>query len=60
MLFPKWTFDQLMNLPEGKGGGVIARKYRERVRTIPVRNEYELMDADDREMLEQLLRITDD
>jgi len=60
VLFPKWTFDQLMNLPEGKGGGVIARKYRERVRTIPVRNEYELMDADDREMLEQLLCITDD
>lgn len=57
VLFPRWAFDQLRNLPEGKGGGYVARIYPERVRTIPVRDEYELMDADDRETLALLLRI---
>ena len=59
MLFPRWTFDQLMHLPEGKGGGYIARMYPDRVRTIPVRDPYELMDADDRETLALLSAIDD-
>lgn len=57
VLFPRWAFEKLMKLPQGKGGGFIARMYPERVRTIPVRSEWELMDADDRETLELLLNI---
>lgn len=57
VLFPEWAFEQLMNLPEGKGGSVIAKKHPEMVRTIPVQDEYELMDADDREAFERLLNI---
>ncbi len=55
VLFPKWTFDALRHLPEGKGGGYVARLYPEQVRTLPVQNPYELMDADEPQTLEQLL-----
>ena len=58
VMFPRWAFAELMNLPEGKGGGVIARAHPERVRTLPVRDEFELLDADTPEMLELLLRIS--
>lgn len=57
VVFPRWAFAQLMQLPQGKGGGYVARMYPDRVRTIPVRDEYELMDADDRDTLALLLRI---
>ena len=46
VLFPEWAFPQLHTLPEGKGGGYIAKKHPELVRTVPVRDKYELMDAD--------------
>lgn len=51
VLFPRWAFDQLLHLPQGKGGGYVIRQQPHRVRTIPVRDAYELMDADDRETL---------
>ncbi len=54
VLFPKWAFVELMDLPQGKGGGYVAGKYLDRVRTLPVQDEYELMDADDRDTLEML------
>lgn len=46
VLFPKWAFPELLTLPEGKGGGFLAKKYPERVKTVPVRKEYELKDVD--------------
>ena len=46
ILFPKWAFPGLLALPEGKGGGFLVKKYPERVRTLPVRDKYELMVAD--------------
>ena len=55
VLFPAWAFDELKHLPEGKGGGYIAKQYPQRVRMIQVANQYELMDADDRETLLLLL-----
>ena len=58
VLFPRWSFDQLMNLPEGKGGAFVARMHPEKVRILPVQNAYELMDADDPETLEKLLNPT--
>ena len=55
ILFPHWAFEELRCLPEGKGGGFLAKKYPERVRVLPVRDEYELMDVDTRETLVELL-----
>jgi len=57
VLFPRWAFDHLMNLPLGKGGGYIARMHPEQVRTLPIDSKYELMDADDRETLALLLQL---
>lgn len=54
ILFPKWAFPELLTLPEGKGGGFLAKKYPERVRLHPVRDSYELMDVDTRETLQEL------
>lgn len=51
VLFPAWTFPELTKLPEGKGGGFLVKKYPERLRTVSVRDRYELMDADSPEDL---------
>ena len=55
VVFPKWAFPELLNLPEGKGGGVVIKKYPERLRTVSVRDMYELKDVDSPEDLEELL-----
>ena len=55
ILFPKWAFEELRTLPEGKGGSFLAKKYPERVRLLPVRDKYELMDVDTQESLQELL-----
>lgn len=54
VLFPKWTFPELLHLPEGKGGNYLAKKYPEQVRTVPVRDEHELKDIDTPEDLDRL------
>ena len=55
VLFPRWAFGELRTLPQGKGGGYVAKKYPERVRTLPVRDKYELMDVDCPQTLQELL-----
>ena len=55
VIFPRWTFPVLLNLPEGKGGGFIVKKYPERLRTVNVRDMYELKDVDSPEDLSELL-----
>ena len=55
VIFPQWTFDTLLNLPEGKGGGVLIKKHPERLRTINVRDAYELKDVDTHADLQVLL-----
>ena len=55
VIFPQWTFDTLLNLPEGKGGGVLIKKHPERLRTISVRDAYELKDVDTHADLQVLL-----
>lgn len=55
ILFPRWSFGLLHTLPEGKGGSFVAKKYPERVRMLPVRDQYELVDVDTRETLAELL-----
>jgi molybdenum cofactor cytidylyltransferase len=51
VLFPKWTFPELTSLPQGKGGGFIAKKYPEHLRTVSAQDKFELMDADTQEDL---------
>lgn len=46
VVFPKWAFPELLCLPEGKGGGVLIRKYPQRIRTIRVGDALELKDID--------------
>ena len=46
VLFPAWTFNELRSLPPGKGGGVVARAHKERVRTVEVSSKWELFDVD--------------
>ena len=55
VVFPQWAFPELRNLPEGKGGGVVIKKYPERLRTVSIRDMYELKDVDSPEDLSELL-----
>ena len=57
VIFPRWAFDALRTLPEGKGGGYVIKQHTDRVRTIPVSDPYELMDVDSPENLKELLNI---
>jgi molybdenum cofactor cytidylyltransferase len=54
VLFPAWAFPELKNLPEGKGGGVLIKKYPQAVHLVPVADPLELADADTPEALEAL------
>ena len=55
VIFPAWAFPELRALPDGKGGGFVAKKYPERLRTVNVRDKYELMDVDCPDDLQKLL-----
>lgn len=55
ILFPRKFFEELLSLPEKKGGGFLAKKYPEQVKLIPARDEFELSDADTPEELTLLL-----
>lgn len=56
VIFPKWTFPELLSLPEGKGGGFVIKKHPDCLRTVTVRDMYELKDVDLPEDLEELLK----
>lgn len=55
VIFPKSTFDALLNLPEGKGGGAVIKAHPEMVRAISAQDEKELIDCDTPEILQSLL-----
>lgn len=54
VVFPNWTFDELLALPEGKGGSIIILKHPEHLRTITTQDMYELKDVDTTEALKSL------
>ena len=54
VLFPRWAFDQLRRLPQGRGGNVIVQEYPERVRLLSARDSWELMDVDTPDDLQAL------
>ena len=56
--FPMWAKQELLNLPEGKGGNWIIQNHLDKVSTIGVANQYELMDIDTPEDMEELSKIT--
>ena len=57
VLFPAWTFPELKNLPEGKGGGVVIKAHPQQLCCVPVQTQYELIDADTPEILKLLQQL---
>lgn len=57
VLFSSSLFPELLTLPEGKGGGFLAKKYPKQVHTLPVSDAYELKDIDTPEALSELVGI---
>lgn len=55
--FPKAFFDELLKLPEGKGGGWIAKNNSALLCTIEVQDEYELWDIDTVEDLKKVKSV---
>lgn len=56
VLFPHWAFEELEQLPAGKGGGYVLERHSQMLRCMDVSDEYELMDADTREEMDILRR----
>lgn len=56
VLFPRSCFDELLHLPEGKGGNVIIKAHPELVRLVEAMEEIELIDVDTPETLAQLTK----
>ncbi len=54
VLFPRWAFPELMNLPEGKGGNWVVKNHPNGIAALNVADPYELMDADTPEILAKL------
>lgn len=58
VLFPRWAFQELLDLPEGKGGGVVIKNHPQAVCRVSVADPFELADADTPETLEFLLYLS--
>ena len=58
VLFPAWTFPELKNLPEGKGGGTVLRNHPQEIVRVSVADPFELADADTPETLELLQQLS--
>lgn len=46
VIFPACYYNELLTLPQGKGGGFIAKKHPAQVILVPAQDEYELYDID--------------
>lgn len=57
MGFPSFFYDELMALPEGKGGNYIAKSNSQYIHIVDVQHEYELWDVDTLEDLEKLKTV---
>lgn len=55
VLFPRQAFQQLRQLPKGRGGSAILQKNPGQVRLVPAREQCELWDVDSHEDLQKLL-----
>lgn len=57
MGFPKCFFEDLMNLPEGKGGNAVAKKHPELVQVVSAGAACELLDVDTQEDFAGIMEI---
>ncbi|MBR4982951.1 MAG: NTP transferase domain-containing protein [Lachnospiraceae bacterium] len=55
VIFPKIIYDELLHLPDGKGGGYVIKQHPDYVQYLPIRNSNELEDID---TPEDLLRLS--
>ena len=60
VIFPRWAFDELKDLPEGRGGGVVIRNHPHEVCRVSVSCPFVLADADTPETLEILRGLSHD
>jgi molybdenum cofactor cytidylyltransferase len=59
VIFPACYYNELLTLPQGKGGGFIAKKYPAQVILVPAQDEYELYDIDTPDDLIRLSQYPD-
>lgn len=57
VLFPKWTYNELGDLPEGKGGGFLLKRYPDLVKNVNVKTPAELRDIDTPQDLTELEKM---
>ena len=55
VIFPKIAYNELLQLPKGKGGGFIIKQFSDDVQYLPIHNSLELEDID---TPEDLLRLS--
>ena len=55
VIFPKITYEELLHLPEGKGGGYVIKQHPDSVQYLSIENSSELEDID---TPEDLLRLS--
>lgn len=60
VIFPRWAFDELKDLPEGRGGGVVIKNHPHEVCRVSVSSPFVLADADTPETLEILRGLSHD
>ena len=58
--FPQKLFDELLNLPEGKGGNQVAKNNQDLVHTVDADAEYELWDIDTVTDLDKIKKLLND
>lgn len=49
VIFPQWTFEDLLHLPEGKSGGYLMKQHPASVQYLPITEPHELEDIDTKE-----------
>ena len=57
VIFPDWAFEELKDLPEGRGGGVVIKNHPHKVCRVSVSGPFVLADADTPETLELLEQL---
>ncbi len=55
VVFPTWCYENLLNLPQGKGGNVIVKKHLDKVVYVSAHNRFETIDVDTKEDLLALI-----
>ena len=58
VIFPRNMYEELLQLPDGKGGGYVLQKHPELVQCVPIDTPYELEDIDTQEDLLRLQNIS--